>query len=198
MATADLFCYVRLKGYRPECHQLYMAVRNTIDSKIVWGIFEGVFGIGSHELVVVLVGSEDRLKKTVQTIGEIDEVADLRSMNLIPTSRPQSSSPMTRAGIYVFRFLEVDNVNIETIIDLSTRGWEFFERADYYEANSLALFKQHKVSSDTSVMLIVTRYDNLASWEASRDSPPRAKELFARRRELTKGQTPLATRILTD
>lgn len=198
MAATDLFCYIRLKGYGPECRQLYMAIRNTLESEMVWGIFEGVFGIGSHELVVVLVGGEDRLEESIQTMREIDEVVDLSSINLAPTSRPQRPSPMTRAGIYVFRFLEVDNINIETIVDLSTRGWEFFEGADYYEANSLALFKQHKVSSDTSVMLIVTRYDDLVSWEVSRGSPPRAKELFARRRELTKGQTPLATRLLTD
>ena len=115
---------------------------------------------------------------------------------LVPTVRPTSFAPLTRPGLYVFRFFDVRNGDIEEIAALSQEAWTSFEATDAYAAEPQALFCQADRSDERGVMLLLTWYDGLASWQASRRPPPAARENFQRRHMLTAGTIAYATRLV--
>ena len=66
----------------------------------IWGAFYGLFGIGSNELVLVLHTEGATPIQAVTRAGF--EVVE--SHVLVPTVRPDKFEPLTRPGLYVFRF----------------------------------------------------------------------------------------------
>ena len=158
----------------------------------VWGVFSGLFGIGSNEVVIVLHGDGDTPTEGLATAGF--DIVD--SHRLVPTVRPASFAPVTRPGLYVFRFFDVAHDDVEEIARLSEEAWTTFEDADAYAAEPQGLFAQADRSSPSGVMVLATWYDGLASWETSRAPAPEAVENFRRRRELTRGTVAYATTLV--
>ncbi|MAE94632.1 MAG: hypothetical protein CL910_08235 [Deltaproteobacteria bacterium] len=158
-----------------------------------WGLFAGLFGLASNELFVVSAGE-------VQDVGErllgLPATAEAETLLLEPTVRPTTEAPLTREGLYVFRFFEVAHRDVDEIAELSREAWESFEESDAYAAEPMALFCQADRSAERGRMLLVTWYDGLNSWQTSRRPDPRARENFLRRHELTAGTIAYATRLL--
>ena len=158
----------------------------------VWGVFSGLFGIGSNELVLVLHGNGEAPTESLAAAGfEIVE-----SHLFVPTVRPASFVPVSRPGLYVFRFFDVAHGDVDEIARLSNEAWTTFEAADAYAAEPQALFAQADRSAPAGVMLLVTWYDGLESWQTSRAPAPEAAENFLRRRELTQGTIAYATTLV--
>ncbi len=158
----------------------------------VWGAFSGLFGIGSNELVLVLHGEETAPVASVTAAGfEIVE-----SHALVPTVRPTRFEPLTRPGLYVFRFFDVANDDVDEIAGLSEEAWRTFEHATDYAAEPQALFAETDRSGRRGVMVLATWYDGLDSWQTSRRPAPEAADSFRRRRALTGGTIAYATRLV--
>ena len=163
------------------------------DGVDVWGAFFGLFGIGSNELVLVL--HSDTLTATDDLVaGAGFEVVEQHA--LVPTVRPKAFAPLTRPGLYVFRFFDVRNADVEEIAALSNEAWTTFEDTDAYAAEPQALFCQADRSDERGVMLLLTWYDGLVSWQTSRRPAPEAMENFRRRHALTAGTIAYATRLV--
>ncbi len=158
----------------------------------IWGAFSGLFGIGSNELFLVLRSASGTPSSSLQEVGF--EVVDHHE--LVPTVRPETFEPLTRDGLYVFRFFDVANDDVEEIARLSNQAWTSFEHSTDYSAEAKALFCQTDRSDPDGAMLLVTWYDGLDSWRASRSSAPEAKENFRRRRELTRRTVAFATQLV--
>lgn len=159
----------------------------------IWGAFSGVFGIGSTELVLVVHAEDGTPLPPVADAGfEIVE-----GHELVATVRPERFEPLTRPGLYVFRFFAVDNADIDEIARLSDEAWSSFEHGDGYAAEAKGLFAPADRSAERGTMVLTTWYDGLGSWEASRRSPPEAAAAFRRRRALTHGTIAYATRLVT-
>ena len=158
----------------------------------IWGTFAGLFGIGTNELAIVLHGESiapnDWLAESGYTVAESYEFA--------PTVRPVGFAPLERPGLYVFRFFDVANADTDEVARISNEAWTTFEHTDAYATEPMALFREVDRSRPSSFMLLVTWYDGFGSWEASRDPAPEARELFRRRRQLTRGAVAYATRLL--
>jgi hypothetical protein len=162
------------------------------DGVDVWGRFFGLFGIGSNELVLMLHGPRDLPVEPIEAAGF--EVVERHA--LVPTVRPKAFAPLTRPGLYVFRFFDVRNVDVEEIAGLSQEAWTSFEDTDAYAAEPQGLFCQADRSTERGVMLLLTWYDGLESWQTSRQPAPEARENFKRRHQLTLGTIAYATRLL--
>ena len=158
----------------------------------IWGAFSGLFGIGSNEMVLVVHTAGDAPVEALADAG-FDVV---ESLALVPTVRPIAFEPLTRPGLYVFRFFDVDHADVDEIARLSDEAWTTFETASDYAAEPQALFAQVDRSAPTGAMLLVTWYDGLESWQTSRTPTPEAADRFRRRRALTHRTIAFATRLV--
>lgn len=158
----------------------------------IWGAFYGLFGIASNELVLVLY-TEDGIPAQALTEAGFEVV---ESHSLEPTVRPEEFEPLSRPGLYVFRLFDVAHNDVDEIARLSNEAWTSFENTDAYAAEPQALFRQTDRSDPDGVMVLLTWYDGLDSWQKSRRSAPEAAENFRRRRALTRGAIAYATRLV--
>jgi len=158
-----------------------------------WGAFFGLFGIASNELLILTLGDVDQVNDRLVALGS---VRDAETLLLEPTVRPTSETPLSREGLYVFRFFEVAHRDVDQIAALSKQAWESFESTSDYAAEPKALFCQADRSSERGRMLLLTWYDGFESWLTSRNPHPDARENFLRRRDLTTGTVAYATRLL--
>lgn len=158
-----------------------------------WGIWRGLFGVASNELVVMAAAEGERALADFQPATA--DVQLLRSTLFHPTVRPENRTPCQKTGIYVFRFFTIAPDDVQEFVALSTDAWTTFEHADEYAAEPQGLFRAHD-DGDSLEMLLVTWYDSLQSWQTSRQPAPQARERFARRRTLTRSTIAFATTLV--
>ena len=198
----DTYCYLQLKGEGRDRAALSSALAEVAGTWrsggiTLWGVWEGLFGIASNELIVVAAAS-GRLPASAFTDPLASAPIEIRdSLLLTPTVRPEGSAPCETPGLYVFRFFEVPTANVAEVAALSREAWETFENADDYQSEPQGLFRPLDQSAASGRMLLVTWYDGLESWQTSRAPDPAARENFLRRRALTNGTLALATRLIT-
>ena len=89
--------------------------------------------------------------------------------------------------------IEIDRKNIEAAVDLSTRGWLYFEDQPDFAAKPIALFEVALKTS--SYLLLITWYRDFRSWERSREPDPEATKNFVARQKLTHSTVAIATRL---
>ncbi len=161
-----------------------------------WGAFHALFGLGSNERAVVLSGEPEPLLAARRRMAELPGV-EITSFQLFsPTARPTETTPLTESGLYVLRFFDVANHDVDEVARLSSEAWVSFVDTSKYQAEPQALFRQVDHKGDRGKMLLVTWYDGFESWQASRASAPEARERFLRRRELTANAVAYATRLV--
>lgn len=189
------YAFTRLSARGRDYGAAYRALLDTgVEPAGLWGVFHGLFGLASNELIVVSYGDVDHVH---DAIAGMDEVVAANTLLLEPTVRPTEYAPRTREGLYVFRFFEVDHKDVDEIAALSFEAWKTFENVDQYQAEPQGLFRQQDTTAPTGRMLLCTWYDGLNSWQASRTPPATASENFRQRHTLTKGTVAYATRLLT-
>jgi hypothetical protein len=155
----------------------------------LWGIWRGLFGVGSNERLVVYAEDDT---KTLEL--DATRCVVLEHMVMTPTVRPVSSAPCQREGLYVFRRFAVDAADVDEIAALSAQAWTTFETSDAYQAEPQGLFRS-VTNSDTCTMLLVTWYDSLEAWQISRRPAPEAMQNFRRRHTLTHSTAAVACNL---
>ena len=189
------YAFTRLGARGRDYRAVHEALRDSgVDPASVWGMFHGLFGVASNELIVVTYGDVGHVHDAV---AGMDEVIAANTLLLEPTVRPTEHAPRTRDGLYVFRFFEVEHKDVDEIAALSFEAWKTFENVDAYRAEPQALFRQQDTTAPTGRMLLCTWYDGLNSWQASRTPPATAGANFRQRHTLTRGTIAYATRLLT-
>jgi hypothetical protein len=197
------FCFTRLKGrernWQPLAESLVQAVLPPLAQHGVrrWGIWSGLFGIGSNELV--LMTSADAAADHAALLNARVAAAPCAIVQqhlLRATVRPTDREPPTRPGLYVFRFFDVNNADVDEIAKLSFEAWTTFETTDAYRAQPQGLFSQNDRTDVRGIMLLCTWYDGLESWQTSRSPPPEAADNFRRRHQLTFGTIAYAANLV--
>lgn len=193
------FAFSRTRTDGPNFRPIYDAIVGPDRSKLgeagLWGAFFGLFGLASNELIVVTTGDVENMDDRLRSI---DAIQESETFYFEPTVRPDSYEPRTREGLYVFRFFDVRNRDVDEIASLSKTAWETFETSDQYEAIPQALFCEQDRSEEFGKMLLCTWYDGLNSWQLSRTPAPEASANFRARHELTLRAKPYATRLITE
>ncbi len=170
--------------------------RDELPGVETWGAFYGLFGVASNELILVVHGDDDASAAAITAAAANADFEVVEAHELVPTVRPERFEPVTEPGLYVFRVFDVAHEHVDEIAMLSRQAWTSFENTDAYDTEPKGLFCQADRSSPSGVMVLVTWYDGLESWQASRRSAPDARENFRRRRALTKRTIAYATRLV--
>ena len=199
---SNTYCYLHLSGAGRDQTALKQVLTEQVlggwrqRSIVVWGVWEGLFGVASNELIVMAAAPGQRSAEDFTSVLPASvEVVD--ALPLRPTARPQGSAPCDTPGLYVFRFFRVRDRDVDEVVALSTAAWETFEASADYASEPKGLFRQQEAATGFGRMLLVTWYDGLDSWQTSRRPAPEATENFQRRRMLTDGTVALATRLLS-
>jgi hypothetical protein len=159
----------------------------------VWGVFQGLFGIASNELMAMTWSPEDSAVPAFDT----EAVTVLDQLALQATVRPQLPPPaLPCEGLYVFRFFDVDGSNVEEVVRLSREAWETFEDTADYAARPCGLFAPRKTGRTRGRMLLLTWYDGFGSWAKSRAPARAARTNFLRRHALTHGTVAYAAALV--
>jgi hypothetical protein len=156
-----------------------------------YGIFTGVFGLATNELYWMSLGGDETI-----LLSELASGSGLRvqlELNLVPTVRPVEHSPRSRRGLYVFRWFDVLNKDVDEVANLSQQAWVSFE--DDFDSQIQGLFALQDRSEDKGKMLLLTWYKNLTVWQDSRTPSETAMNLFIRRHGLTIEALPIATSL---
>ena len=197
----NTFCYLYLAGPGRDIAELRKILAGEVlgawrQAGITpWGVWAGLFGIASNELLVVAAASGQRTEAEFTSMMP-EAVQVIEALPIVPTVRPVDPAPCEKPGLYVFRFFDVKNADVDEIAGLSLEAWTTFEKSDDYQAEPQGLFRQADVGPERGRMLLVTWYDGLESWQTSRRPAPEAVENFQRRRDLTYGTSALATRLV--
>jgi hypothetical protein len=196
------FCYTRLGCAHNNWAPLVEALRAQAWPALAaaqiscWGLWSGLFGLAANEVVLITVS--DRRNHVPGLRNALAAVAcDIHEMHeLAATLRPESRAPLAVPGLYVFRFFDVRNHDIDEIVALSGQAWTTFETAEAYQSQPQGLFCPADRSAERGLMLLCTWYDDFASWEASRAPPDEARENFRRRHALTANTWAIAARLV--
>ena len=86
-------------------------------------------------------------------------------------------------------------MDVDEIAELSRQAWETFDGTNNFEPQGL--FCQADRSDEYGHMVLLTWYDSLSAWQASRQHfSPGTVENFQRREALTAGSIAYATRLI--
>jgi len=159
-----------------------------------WGTFYGLFGLSRRELLLAV--HLDEGATTADWLASAGlQVTDSRDLE--PTARPLEFEPLSRPGLYVWRFFDIAASDVEEFVTLSTTAWRSFETDAEFASHPYGLFRSPEQAGSVS-MTLVTWYDSLASWERSRSPGDEARENFRRRGVLTQESIAFATRLTGD
>lgn len=163
------------------------------------GLFMGLFGLSNQDLFAML-----SLARSVDQ-GE-QATADLRCrlpadielvdcQPLLATVRPRTDAPLTRAGIYIFRFYDVLAEDVDEVVTLSDTTWQGWKGENAYPGEPMGLFRFADSTLEHGRMLLLTWYDTMTSWESSRSSHISVSANLTRREMLSRSITAYATRL---
>ena len=192
----DSFSFLRLKSVDGDWRALYGAFTEALPPERVWGAFFGLFGVASNELMAITVGSEAEVAESIAVAQGLAGAVCDAPLLLAPTVRPTSAAPLRREGLHVLRFFDVAPAHYDEFVELSRTAWETFEAADGYRAEPQGLFRLRDDAAERGLMLLVTWYDGLGSWQASRHPPAAAGQRFERRGQLATSTVAYATRLI--
>ena len=192
----DSFAFLRLKGEDSNWRALHGGFTGKLPWERVWGVFRGLFGVASNELLAVTMGSADQVAESIAMAKRLPGVTCEAALPLAATVRPTSANPLVQGGLYVLRFFDVAPAHYDEFVDLSRTAWETFEAADGYRAEPQGLFRLRDDAAERGLMLLVTWYDGLGSWQASRHPPAAAGQRFQRRGQLATSTVAYATRLI--
>lgn len=208
MTLDRLFHWARIQGEGRAYQPLLAGLRETTFPALEragghpWGAWYGLFGLRSNELIVVTSWPFAAAPSGLIAEHLPPGAKVLEQYSFVPTVRPETDTPITRPGFYVFRFFDVHHRDVGEVATLSHEAWTTFENTPDYQAEPQALFAERDRTRDESdgaapgSMLLLTWYDGLESWQRSRVPAPEARENFRRRAELTRGTLAIATRLV--
>jgi hypothetical protein len=199
---ADSYTYFRLRARARDSRALLDQLRTRTQpgwqrsGVRCWGLWQGLFGVASNELLVMAAAPGDRPDQDFHAALPADaEVVD--TLPLLSTVRPEVIGELPLEGLYVLRFFDVRLADCDQIVALSREAWESFEDTDRYVSRPQGLFRPRDHGDPVGRMLLVTWYDGFDSWEISRAPAPEASDNFRKRHILTSGTIAYATRLLS-
>ena len=201
MPSTALFHWARIRTNARNAQVLAANLNETtlpalaIDGGKPWIIANGLFGLWTNELILVTTWPEGTNARGALAAKLPPQAEITEQYDLVATARPSDETPPSRPGLYVHRLFEVREQDIERFVSLSEEAWTTFETASDYAAEPQGLFRQREHPSEGGLMLLVTWYDRLESWERSRTPAPAATANFRERAMLTRKSLAIATRL---
>ena len=201
MPSTSLYHWARIRtegrnfqGLSAELEETtYPAIANAGGKPWVTGV--GLFGLWTNEVVMLTAWPGAAHPRRELSMNLPPGASVVEEYEFVPTARPEDDTPPSRPGVYVHRLFEVGGGDVERFVQLSREAWTTFEGSGEYQAEPQGLFRQREHPESGGLMLLVTWYDRLESWERSRTPAPEAEANFRARAQLTRKSIAYATRL---
>jgi hypothetical protein len=143
-------------------------------------VFAPLLGFASDQALVLARAGAD--------LSGAPGVLAAEAHRLAPTLRPTADAEPEPKGIYVHNWFTVDADAVDEFVALSAEAWPDFEAR--FDTRIYGLFLAAETEVDREAgrrrLLLMTNYRDLGEWQVSRDPTSAAKQVFLRRRELTR------------
>lgn len=155
----------------------------------LWGCWPGApgFGLRSDAVLLSTTWPDDAAAgAATELLAGAPPVIGVDGTPLHATERPATSTPVAGEGLWVFREFELARADSARFVELSERAWATFEAR--FDARIDGLFRAPDPTPDAARMLLVTRYADLGTWQASpsAEADPESWSRFVERRGLTR------------
>lgn len=202
MPTTSVYHWARIRSEAHNFQKLAGELEETTIPALVraggapWVTAVGMFGLWTNEVVLVSSWPGGGSPGDMLSANLPESASVVEQYQLTPTGRPTTDTPLTRPGIYVHRLFEVAGADVDRFVELSNEAWTTFENSADYQAEPQGLFRQREHPATGGLMLLITWYDRLESWERSRTPRPEAEGNFRARAQLTRKSMAYATRLV--
>lgn len=148
---------------------------------ILFGIWRSQIGRPRDELTVMTAwpNDDDTAATSAHMIKSIHDVCDCESERLLPTLKPETTTPPRKQGIYAFRWFDVPTENWDTFLDLCAAAWPGWEEA--YASDIIGLWRHEQSDHDSVRTLLLSRRPSLAMWERTK-KPESEEEIEVRKK----------------
>lgn len=202
MASDALFYWTRIeapgRGFAALAKDLEAVTLPALERKggRRWMLANGLFGLWNYEVILVTTWPRDSDPSSNFAANLPPGASIAEHHEFVATARPATDDPLAKPGIYVHRLFGVDAARVDRFVTLSEDAWRTFEAAGDYRAEPQGLFRQREHPGSGGLMLLVTWYDRLESWERSRTPPPEAAANFRERAAVTTRSIAYPTRLI--
>jgi len=141
---------------------------------ILFGVWRSQIGRPRDELTVMTAwpNDDDAAATSARMFESIDGVVGCETERLLPTLKPETTTPPRKQGIYAFRWFDVPGANWIEFLDLCAAAWPGWEAA--YESKIIGLWCHEPSDRDSIRSLLLSRRPSLAMWE--RTKKPESEE----------------------
>ncbi len=202
MASDSLFYWCRIeapgRGFAALAKEIEGATLPALerDGGALWMLANGLFGLWNHEVILVTTWPRDAGPSSLVAATLPAESSIAEHYEFVATARPGNDERPAKPGIYVHRLFGVDAANVDRFVALSDEAWRTFEVSGDYRAEPQGLFQQREHPGSGGLMLLITWYDRLDSWERSRTPPAEAAANFRERAAITTRSIAYPTRLI--
>ncbi len=170
----------------------------------LYGVWAGQVGLSANQGIVVTVWSDLQAAKRNggAAIAGINAIVASEALYMEPTARPVTPAPPQGPGMFAHRIFDVRRDDAERFVHFSDYAWPQFEHV--FGARVYALWRETGHDRAVDRLILLTRYNDYAAWEASRFWRPEpnlnateALERFKERREITIDTVVYTTRLAT-
>jgi hypothetical protein len=194
MSTAYVYKRLLFERTVPLSTRPLIADQISAAGSTLFGLFQGVIGLPSNEVIAVATAAADDALLRAQ---DIPGLLAVDAVSITATVRPRDPAPLQAPGIYAHRWFHIGARHWPRFLELSEAAWPAFERA--FASEIVGLWKQD-VEPDASLVLLMTRYPDLATWERSRagaasDAEQHMRQHFRERQGMVTWTSVVATRL---
>ncbi|MEM9682140.1 MAG: hypothetical protein AAF942_02645 [Pseudomonadota bacterium] len=170
----DFYVHHRVTAQPREWNSVAEKLRASADEQFserggaLYGVWRSQIGRPRDELAVVTVWPDEESASDAETmlLDGLGNVVGCSSECMVPTLRPQSTTPPRRQGNYAFRWFKTPPANWDEFLALCEAAWPGFESA--YDSQVVGLWRFLDEGEGLRKSLLMTRRPDLAMWERSK------------------------------
>ena len=154
-----------------------------------------MFGLATNQIAILSAWPESGQGQSVLSkFSEIHEYRLIKESDLIATVRPAIGEVCEREGIYVIRWIRMQQTDVDEYTRLCLETWPRFESLT--QSRCFGVFRPRE-SGEIIKLLMLTWYATLHDWETSRQLDPHDAPKWARRSEMELSHWAEAGRLAT-
>lgn len=176
-----LYEYVRFQtdDWRRAAHAAYDGLRRDVEPAggVLYGVWRGVIGAPADQGVLMLAYPDPRAWAERRAgPRRYEGLILLDSALLLPSTRPERGSTAAPDGLHAHRWFRIRPGSFQEFARLSEAGWWPVIEADGARIQGLWSARGGAAEGDA---LLITRYESMAHWEATRYATPEARSRLA-------------------
>jgi hypothetical protein len=150
------------RRWQAVADEMRKAAAGRLGQGALYGVWRSQIGRPRDELTAITVWPDAAQagEGEAALLRNLSEIRACESDRMVPTLRPETSTPPRRQGNYAFRWFETPAANWDEFLDLCAGAWPGFESA--YDSQVIGLWRVIDGDGDMRRSLLLTRRPDLA------------------------------------